>query len=113
MPDIFNPPIPPQEGPSGLKRFVVNEIKFGEGYTSRFGDGLNANDQQWPLSWKGTTAEIEPIKDFFDAHNGYESFYWTPPMDTQKMFVVKEYTLVPEAAGNYTLNATLIQSYHP
>lgn len=113
MTDTFSPAIPPQAGPSGSKKFIVNKIRFGEGYTSRFGEGINSSEQVWPLSWKGTDAEIEPIKNFFDAHSGYQSFYWTPPMGAVGYYVVEEYNLIPDAAGNSTLNATLVQSFHP
>lgn len=113
MPDTFTPVIPPQSGPPGLKKFTVNKIKFGEGYTSRFGEGINDNEQQWPLSWKGTDAEITSIKNFFDGKKGYIAFYWTPPFGVQGLYVVEEYGIVPEAAGNATLNATLIQTFQP
>lgn len=113
MPSTFAPAIPPQSGPSGSKKFTVNKIKFGDGYTSRFGEGINDSEQNWPLSWKGTDAEITAIKNFFDAHKGYIAFYWTPPFGVQGLYVVEEYGLVPEAAGNATLNATLVQTFHP
>lgn len=113
MPLTFSPAIPPQSGPSGQKKFSINKIQFGEGYTSRSGQGINSDEQQWPLSWKGVASEITPIKDFFDTHKGYIAFNWTPPLGVAGLYVVEEYSLIPEAAGNYTLNATLVQAFHP
>lgn len=113
MTETFNPPIPPQEGPSGDQIFAVHEIRFGEGYVSTFGEGMNEKVQVWPLTWKGTDAEIEQIKDFFDARKGVESFFWTPPFGVQGYYIVKKYTITPEAAGNASLSATLEQRFAP
>ena len=111
--DTFTPPIPPQEGPSGEFKFNVIDIAFGEGYVSSFAEGMNNRLQTWPMTWKGTDAEVLPIRDFFDAHNGYQRFLWTPPHGVQGQYVVKNYTLVPSAAGNCQITATLIQRFGP
>lgn len=111
--DTFSPPIPPQEGPSGEVKFNVTEIGFGDGYVSSFGEGMNNRIQSWPMVWRGTDAEILPIRDFFDDHSGFVRFLWTPPHGTQGQYVVKSYTLVPEAAGNAQISATLIQRFGP
>lgn len=111
--DLFDPPIPPQERPSGDVRFSFKEISFGDGYVTSFGEGLHNKFETWPLTWKGTDAEILPIRDFFDAHAGYIRFLWTPPHGTQGQYVVQGYTLSPEAAGNSQISATLVQRYGP
>lgn len=111
--DTFNPPIPPQEGPSGSNKFNVSEISFGDGYVSSIGEGMNNKRQTWPLTWKGTDAEIIQIRDFFDTQDGYKRFLWTPPLGVQGQWVVKEYSLTPEAAGNAKISASLEQRFGP
>lgn len=114
MADLFNPALPPQEGPDGTVKFNVSEIRFGEGYIGAVGEGINEKVQSWPLTWVGTDAEINPIRTFFDDHYGYESFLWTPPNDvTQGRYRVKEYRYTPMAAGNAKLMATLEQVFYP
>lgn len=110
---VFNPPIPPQEGPNGENIFNITSVKFGEGYEQNMGEGLNPKRQSWPLTWAGTDAEINPIADFFDLHEGYKSFLWTPPRGVQGRYVVKRYSHIPEAAGNAKLSATLEQVFYP
>ena len=109
----FTPVIPPQEGPNGSVRYTMTEIRFGDGYISSIGEGLNPKSQAWPLTWKGTNAEIQSIIDFFDLHTGYKRFLWTPPFGVQGYYCVKEYGIVPEAAGNASLTATLEQRFAP
>lgn len=111
MTQTFNPTLPPQEGPSGNNRFRVHMVSLGEGYSSAFGEGMNQKVQSWPLSWKGTASEVLPIRDFFDAHLGHRSFYWTPPYGTQGRYQVTEYELVPHSADNVTLSATFEQVF--
>jgi Phage-related protein len=109
----FTPAIPPQGGPSGSVKFSMVEIRFGDGYISSMGNGLNTKSQIWPLTWVGTESEIDAIRDFFDLHEGYKRFLWTPPMGVQGYYCVKEYTLIPEAAGNASINVTLEQRFAP
>ena len=77
------------------------------------GEGLNPKIQTWPLTWKGTEAEVQPIADFFDDHEGYKRFLWTPPNGVQGYYAVKEYSYIPSAAGNLVLTATLEQRFAP
>lgn len=113
MVDTFNPPIPPQEGPSGEVNYNAVDVRFGEGYVASFTEGMNEEFQSWPLTWKGTDTEIQPIVDFFRAHKGYISFYWTPPFGVQGLYRVKNFAITPEAAGNASVSATFMQVYAP
>jgi len=114
MPVTFTPPVPPQEEPNGDVSFNVRETKFGEGYVQTVGDGINTKRQDWSFTFHGTDAEITSIKNFFDARNGYETFYYTPPYEsTAKLFIVKRYQLIPSAAGNGRITATFEQRFAP
>jgi len=112
MVDTFAPTLPPQEEPTGDVSYRLTESQYGDGYRQIVGDGLNPRVQKWPLIWKGTNAEIQPIKDFFDAHIGV-SFYYTPPNGTQGRYICKGYQDIPAAAGNGTVSATLEQTFAP
>jgi len=113
MVDTFAPAIPPQEEPSANGVFRTTDIKFGSGYSQSYGDGINNEEQTWPLTFVGTNAEIQPILDFMRAHKGYVSFYWTPPFGVQGYYQVKGYGIVPAAAGNAKLSVTLVQVFRP
>ncbi len=110
---VFDPPIPPQIGASGTVEFNVKELRFGEGYVGSFGEGINNKRNVWPLTFHGTEEEIMPIKEFFDDHKGYISFYWTPPLGVQGLYRVKSYMPTADGAGNYRLTATLEEYFAP
>lgn len=113
MSDVFAPAIPPQEDPSATVRNRVRRTQFGDGYAQVVTDGLNVRVQRWPLSYKGTDAEINVIRAFVDSHVGI-SFLWTPPLGVQGRYLfTEEYGLVPSSAGWATLNVTLEQVYFP
>jgi phage-related protein len=114
MADTFNPSIPPQENANGTFRHRVRKIQYGDGYVQRAKDGFNNRTQTWSFTWVGTNAEIEPIKEFLEDHDGYVSFYYTPPMSAvPRLFVCEDFQLVPAAASNATLTATFIESFVP
>ncbi len=112
MVDTFNPAIPPQEEPQGEVMLRVRKTQFGDGYSQVGGDGLNPKVQNWPLVFRGTTAEITPIRDFMDAHIGI-SFYWTPPLGVQGRYACFGYQLIPAVNNNYQLNVKLEQVFFP
>lgn len=52
---------------------------FGDGYQQRVGDGINALQPEWVLSFSREIADIDTIEAFLEARGGEESFDWTPP----------------------------------
>lgn len=111
MPDIFAPAIPPQSGAEGDVRYALETVQFGDGYKAIIGQGMNEEEDSWPLIWRGTESEILPIRDFFTSHKG-ESFYWTPPGGVQGRYVVMGHRLLSEGV-NYQLSAVLERAYRP
>lgn len=109
----FNPPMPPQTAPTGQGRFAVQEIQFGDGYIGTMEEGLNNHRRTWPVSYKGSIAEIEAIEDFFKLHGGSISFQWVPPMGAMGLWRVTEYDMIPESGDNATITATFKESFKP
>ena len=56
------------------------EAKFGDGYSQRAQDGLNADMATWSLRFSGRSkAEGEAIDTFLQTQGGVTAFDWTPP----------------------------------
>lgn len=103
----------PRVDPEGTTAFRVHEIQFGDGYKQSVGDGINNEVRTWPLTFVGLEHEIAPIRDFLRAHKGYKPFKWTPPLDSEGLYEVQQFTLRPHGGGVYTLSATFAQRFLP
>lgn len=103
----------PFYGSTPTKNFRIQEVKYGDGYTSRVADGLNSEEETWELSWDTLTAsEKDTLIAFLDARGGYESFDYTMPTEsTSKKWVCKQYSARPKDYGVFSLNATFIRVY--
>ncbi len=103
----------PRCDPIGTVTLRKLSAQFGDGYKQEAADGINNKVQSWPLSFAGKAAKITPIRDFFDARMGYQSFFWTPPLGVQGYYKCSSYTLHPLGGGTYELNCTFEQSFQP
>lgn len=57
----------------------VRRVNFGDSYSQREKDGLNAQPQQWKLIWKNIAdTDAEALRQFFEARGGVEIIDWTP-----------------------------------
>lgn len=111
---IFAPPIAPQEGADGTHRHRSRSIKFGDGYLAIAGEGINTKEESWSVTYRGTDAEINPIKEFLDVHGTHLSFTWTPPNGVTGNFLALDgYKESPSSAGNNQLSVTLYRRYFP
>lgn len=83
MTDIFTPVHQPS--PQSTQRTIkrrVNTAEFGDGYSQRSGDGLNASPRTYLAAWDAILAsEAEVYEAFFDAHK-VTMFLWTPPLES-------------------------------
>ena len=62
------------------KQFTV---EFGDGYSQRTSSGINNIADSWELSFNSVSvASATSIVTFFNTHNGYKYFWWTPPGDS-------------------------------
>lgn len=98
---------------TGEASFRVRSAQFGDGYRQAAADGINNRTQSWQLSFAGDSLLIGQIKAFLDARKGAERFYWTPPLETQKLFTAAAYSIRPCGGGAYTLAVTFTESFQP
>lgn len=99
--------------PQGTGKFRTRAAQFGDGYKQKVADGLNAESQSWPLTFRGSEAYVAPILQFLRDRKGSQSFFWTPPLGRQGLFICEEYGITPHGAGRYTLTATFEQDFQP
>lgn len=102
----------PEVQPNGDITFAEIRASFGDGYVQRVPDGINTERHNWPLTFKGTEAEVAPIIEFL-RRNAHTSFLWTPPMPGSVVghYQHEGYTVVPHGAGNYTVRTTFTLGY--
>lgn len=110
----FNPPIQPSI--SGLSKSVNARAlvaTFGDGYTQRGSDGLNAIGRTYSLTWNAlSVANADTIESFFEARAGYEAFEWTAPRDSvAKKWIVQEWTRSNIDPTLDSISATFIQVF--
>ncbi|MEN4951918.1 phage tail protein [Stenotrophomonas sp. TWI819] len=98
---------------TGSGSFDVKEARFGDGYRQTSADGLNNEEQQWPISIVGREAKVRAARDFLRARKGGISFLWTPPLGEQGFYLCKSYSLTPHGGGVFTLSATFEQTFQP
>lgn len=103
----------PRIEPLGTVTLRVLKAQFGDGYQQTAADGINNESQSWPLQFRGKAAKITPIRDFLRARQGYQSFFWTPPLGVQGFYKCTSWTLKPMGAGIYELAATFEQVFQP
>ena len=70
----------------------VQVASFGDGYTQRFEEGINAERWQWSVVFDNLPpADADTIETFLRARSwSVEAFLWTPPLES----VEKQWTLV-------------------
>lgn len=74
-------PIKNPVAPAGKSvTYNVRSAKFGDGYTARAPLGINNKEITASYVWAQLTGEeADSIEAFFDARQGSEAFYYTPP----------------------------------
>lgn len=97
----------------GDTEFRVNTIQYGNGYSQRAVDGLNAKVDSWTLDWDNLyESEFESLVTAFDAAGGADYFTWTAPGDSSaKKFIVPKYTRRIVAGNMFSISATLNQVF--
>ncbi|KWN77235.1 phage tail protein [Burkholderia stagnalis] len=104
---------PTVQGYGGDTTLRVRKAGFGDGYTQRAADGLNNRQSTYNLRFVGKADKIAAILAFLDARAGAVSFYWTPPLRPQGLFVCEKYS-EPEKEGSvYTITAQFEQTFAP
>lgn len=92
------------------------ENDFGDGYTQAGGTGINTRSGNWDVSKTGYLAEgseLRSVRDFLDRHEGYKTFYWTPPGGVAGRYRAKGYKIITYGAGLFGLSVTFKQAHAP
>lgn len=104
-------------GAEGEFEPVIREVRFGDGYRQVSGDGINSENESWPLTFSGPWHFINQIVNFLQEHGGYRAFQWRNPLFKLGLYTAGRYTVAPtfsNAQGrNYTLTVTFTRAYHP
>lgn len=92
------------------------ENEFGDGYVQSGGIGINTKSQVWNLTHTGSLEagdELPLVWAFLDRHEGYKSFFWTPPGGIQGYYKCTGYKPRPLGNDNFTLSFVFKQVYRP
>jgi phage-related protein len=103
----------PDNGATGEVQYRTRTAQFGDGYSQSVGDGTNNKIQSWPLTLTKNKAISEEILSFFNDHQGFKAFAWTPPLGEMSLWKVIQYANTPLGSGMYRITATFEQTFHP
>ena len=106
--DVFVPPIGPST-PSGKNVTPrKKEAQFGDGYSQRGGDGLNALPQTFQAQWQSLHSnQADDIEAFFGVHTS-TPFLWTLPLEAvQRKWIALSWSRGYVSADTVSLNANL------
>lgn len=93
--------------------YRVRRVDFGDGYSQRYGDGLNTRRQQWRLVWERIPdAQAEELRLFFDALGGVGVIEWKPynQPDTLK-WTANDFNSKPVGTLISSVTVTLTQEF--
>ncbi|OEZ02325.1 MULTISPECIES: phage tail protein [Stenotrophomonas] len=90
---------------------AVRKAAFGDGYTQRAKDGINARSRSYQLTFTGAKERIDAIIEFLDAHIG-QSFFWTGPRGTALYTCDTHNEPLPNGL-THTVTATFEQTFQP
>lgn len=109
--DTFVPVMQPAISSAAAAKPRVNEAVFGDGYSQRSGDGLNAVPRayvaQWPMLYSEDADEMEA---FFENHTS-AAFLWAPPDSPERKWRVLDWTRGATSAGVVSLSVNLKQVF--
>lgn len=91
--------------------YRTTSVQFGDGYQQESAEGINNKKEEYSVRVHAYEAEAKKIKDFFDRHNGYKAFFWTPPLGTIGLYRCNDATPVPQGGGLYLFTGTFKKSY--
>ena len=85
----------PRINPEGVFNQRSRSVQLGDGYTQRFGDGINSESQSWPLTFVGDLTYIQPIMAFLRRHKGYIAFQWENPLTEVGLYCCPDEITLP------------------
>lgn len=93
--------------------YRVRRVNFGDGYSQRAVDGLNAQPQSWRLVWEHIAdADAETLRVFFRDLGGSGIIDWTPfGQATALKWTGSSFTLKPSGTLLSDCSITLTQEF--
>ncbi|WCO82123.1 minor tail protein [Pseudomonas phage vB_PpS_SYP] len=91
--------------------YKTTTVQFGDGYVQEIAEGINNKTEEYSIRVHAYGAEAKSIKDFFDRHQGYKSFYWTPPLGDLGLYRCKNAVPRPQGGGLYVFSGTFVKVY--
>jgi len=93
----------------------VNRADFGDGYTQRSGDGLNANPATLSANFDNLLlSEAETIMTFLESRKGYLPFLFLVPGETKhRQFICTEWRKDLSGAKHCSVSANFEESFDP
>lgn len=114
MPVQFPMPYNPTTSASRASKPRVLRADFGDGYSQRAADGINAVRDTYTVSWENITrTEANTADAFLRARGGWDAFYWTPPGGTQKTWTCEDWKVTHTTATLDSLSATFVEVFDP
>ena len=103
----------PDRGLSKNTKPRVITYQFGDGYSQRITDGINARNNSWNLNFNGRgVTEAEALIAFFEATNGTSYFFWTPPGEsTQVKVIASDWNKAYDSHISRNVSVTFTQVY--
>ena len=107
------PAISPSYSTAKTAKPKIRRVSFGDGYSQRSSQGLNALDEQWSVTWENRpVADCNQIEAFLLARAGVEAFLWTAPRESApKKWTCADWTRTPAAPNHDTIRATFVREY--
>lgn len=91
--------------------YRVIKAQFGDGYAQTSADGINTKNEQYTIKVHAYADEAKEIMDFFDVHQGWKSFFWTPPLGTLALYTCSDPKPNPQGGGLYSITGTFVKSF--
>lgn len=110
--DTFVPPANPSLQTTRGVKPRINVAQFGDGYSQRSQDGLNAAPRSYSAVWEALlSTDADTIEAFFEAHM-VTPFLWTPPLETiQRKWLPTDWSRGYLGGSSVSLTATLAEQF--
>jgi phage-related protein len=89
----------------------VTVTKFGDGYESRVGNGINTQPMTWSMVFTRSRAEGLAILSFLRARGSEQAFYWTNPLEELGVYVCREWSTRQMKNGHIRVTCSFEQVF--
>ena len=110
--DVFSPPSDPAVSSARQAKSRIKSAQFGDGYSQRSSDGLNAVTRAFSAQWASIpSTDADTIEAFLEAHTS-TAFLWTPPLDSvQRKWIAGDWSRSYVAGDLVSLSANLTEVF--